>query len=63
MGRVDVGRSRVCHRDGAFNVKFALAAEIEHAERCIAALLDLRNDETRADRVDRTGGNEDNITG
>ena len=57
-----VGRPRVCHSDGVCNVKIALAAEIEHAERCIAALLDLRNDETCADRVDRTGGNENNIT-
>ena len=60
--RPDVGRPRVCHGDGACNVQLALAAEIKHAERCVAALLDLRNHETCADRVDRTGGNRNNIT-
>ena len=59
--QANVGRPRVCHGDGICNVQLTLAAEIEHAERCVAALLDLRNHKTRADRVDGTGGNKNNI--
>ena len=59
--QANVGRPRVCHRDGICNVKVTLAAEIEHAERGIAALLDLRNHKTCTDRVDGTGGNKDHV--
>ena len=59
--RASVGRPRVCHGDGICNVKVTLAAEIEHAERDIAALLDLRNHKTRTDRVDGTGGNKNHV--
>ena len=42
-------------------MKLALPAVIEQTERCVAALLDLGNDEPRADRVDRSGRHEDDV--
>ena len=56
-----MGRSGVCHRDCAFDVKLTLAAVIEQAERCVAALLDLCDDEPGADRVNRSGGHENDV--
>ena len=55
------GRAGVRHRDRAIDVKLALAAVIEQAERCVAALLDLGNDKPGADRVDRSGGHGDGV--
>jgi hypothetical protein len=57
----NVGPRGVCHREGAFDLKVTPAAQIEQAERRIAPLLDLSNHETRADRVNGPGGNENNI--
>ena len=56
-----LGRSGVCHRDCVFDVKFTLPAVIEQTERRVAALLDLRNDEPCADRVNRSGGHGNDI--
>ena len=53
--RPKTGRAGVCDRDCAFDVQLTLATVIEQPERCVAALLDLGNDEPRADRVNRTG--------
>ena len=56
-----MGRSGVRHRDCAFDVKLTLPTVIEQAEGCVAALLDLGNDEPRADRVNRPGGHVDDV--
>ena len=58
---LEIGRSGVRHRDCVFDVKFTLPAVIEQTKRRIAALLDFRNDEPCADRVDRSGGHENNV--
>ena len=47
--------------DCAFDVELALATVIEQTERCIAALLDLRNDEPGANCVNRSGWHEKGI--
>jgi hypothetical protein len=51
-----MGWPGVSNRDCVLDVRLALAAAIEQAERRVAALLDLGNDEPRADRLDRSGG-------
>ena len=56
-----LGRSGVRHRDRAFDVKLTLPAVIEQAERRVAALLDLCDDEARADRVNRSGGHGNDV--
>ena len=48
------GRAGDCDRDGSFNVQLTLATVIEQPEGCFAALLDLGNDDARADCVNRT---------
>ena len=50
-----ISRSGVRHHDGVFDVKFTLPAGIEQTERRIAALLEFCNDETGANRVNRSG--------
>ena len=43
------------------SVKFALPAVVEQPERGVAALLDFREHDAGADRVDSPGGNEDDV--
>ena len=57
------GRARICHRHCSLDVKFSLAAMVEQAEGCLTALLDLGNDQPRADCVNRPGGDENDIAG
>lgn len=47
--------------DCAFNVELTLSTVVKQLKRCVASLLDLCNDEVRADRVDCTGGYEYNV--
>src|SRR5258708_17432682 len=42
-------------------MEFALSAMIEQAECCIAALLNLCDDKSRADCVDGPGGDENSV--
>ena len=56
-----MGRFGVCGGDCALDVELALATVIEQTERCVAALLDLRNDEPGANCVNRSGWHENDI--
>ena len=58
---LEMGWSGVRHRDCAFDMKITLPAVIEQTKRRVAALLDFCNDEPRADRVNRSGGHENNV--
>ena len=58
---LEIGRSGVRNRHCVFDMKFTLPAVIEQTKRRVAALLDFRNDEPRANRVDRPGGHEDDV--
>ena len=42
-------------------MQFALSAVVEKPERRVAALLDLGQDDARADGVDGAGGNKDDV--
>jgi len=58
---LDMGWSSVRGGDCILDVQGTLPTVIEETKRDIAALLDFRDDEPRADRVDRTGGHENGI--
>jgi hypothetical protein len=55
-------RPRVRDRDRVLDMKFTLPAVIEHTKRRITALLKLCDDEPGANRVDRPGGYEDDVS-
>ena len=55
------GRARISHRDGIGNVKFAPSTVVKQTECCVAALLNLRDHKTSADRVDRPGRDEHGV--
>ena len=59
--RPKTGWSGVCHRNCFFDVKLALATVVEQTEGCVAALLDLGNDEPCADRVNCSGWNGNGV--
>ena len=54
-------RSCMCGRHGVACVKFTLPAVVEKAEGGVASLLDLGDDKSGPDGVDRTGGHENGI--
>ena len=54
-------RACICHRHCSLDVKFSLAAMVEQAEGCLAALLDLSNYQPRADSMNGSGGDENDI--
>ena len=54
-------RARICHRHCSLDVKFSLATMVEQAEGCLTALLDLSNYQPRADSVNCSGGDENDI--
>ena len=58
---LEIGRSGVRHRDCVLDVKFTLPTVIEQTKCRVAALLDFRDDESRADRVDRSGRDENDV--
>ena len=54
-------RSGIRDRDGIFNMKYTLATVIEYTECHITALLEFRDDEARANCVNRSSGNENDV--
>ena len=59
---LDMSWPGVRRRDCILDVKGTLPTVIEETKRGVAALLDFRDDEPRADRVDRAGGHENGIS-
>jgi hypothetical protein len=57
----EMSRARICHCYCSLDVKFSLAAMVEKAEGRFTALLDLSNYQSRADCVNRPGGDENDI--
>ena len=49
------------HGDGVFDVQFALPSIVEQPERGVAVLLDFGENDAGADRVNGSGGNEDDV--
>src|SRR5580704_6562375 len=62
-GRYDLrfGRSGIRNRNRVLDMKLTLSAMIEKAVCCIAALLNLSNDKSRTNCVDRSGGDENAV--
>jgi hypothetical protein len=58
---LDLSWPGVRGRDCILDVKGTLPTVIEETKRGVAALLDFRDDEPRADGVDRAGGHENGI--
>ena len=58
---LDMSWPGVRSRDCILDVKGTLPTMIEETKRGVAALLYFRDDEPRADRVNRTGGHENGI--
>ena len=58
---MNTGRSGIRHRNGILDMKFAPPAMIEKTKCRVAALLDLRDHKTCADRVDRSGRDENGV--
>ena len=56
-----IGRPGVRHHDSVFDVKFALATVIKQTERRVASLLELCDDQTRANRVNRSCRHENDV--
>ena len=56
-----IGGAGIRHRNGVLDMKFTPAAMIEKTKCRVAALLDLRDHKTCADRVDRSGGDENSV--
>ena len=59
--RLKFGRPGLRHRDGVFDVKFTLPPVIEQTECHVASLLDFRNDEACANRVNCPRGHENDV--
>ena len=58
---LDMSWPSISGRDCVLDVKAALPPVIEETKRSVAALLDFRDDEPRADRVDRAGRHENGV--
>ena len=58
---LDMGWPSIRGRNCILDVQGTLPPVIEETKRGVAALLDFRDDEPRADRVDRAGGHENGI--
>jgi hypothetical protein len=61
-GRLNLSWHCTGSGDGKVRVQLALPAIVEQAERRVAALLNLGKYDARADSVDRTGRNDDDVT-
>ena len=59
--RLPFGGARIGDRHRPVDVNLALPAIVEHAKRRIASLLDFGDRQARADRVNRAGGDVDDI--
>src|SRR5713226_9558661 len=57
----EIGRPGIRHRNCALDVKLTLPIIIEKTEGRVAALLDLRDYDSRTDRMDRPGWHKDNV--
>ena len=54
-------RAGRCHRDSVFDMQLSLPSIVEQPERGVTVLLDFRENDTGADRVNGSGGNKNDV--